>query len=308
MELDEDDLAAVAEVKRMGYRYHAVKRGQEELAAIGDIRPKLIGSSAGAAGEGSSTPAVAPAAAAAATPSTATATPTPVAASSSGGAKSAVSSASAWNASGNTVEERDLTPWARSRLKELLRESRGELVVPLPGVGRLEVSGITGWGASTFDILISRGKTKYIYDLHVGFVAELVTDAAAAADAAAGAGSAEPLVASGGDLRDEAEDGDDASSGGDKKKAADGGSKKGAAASSAGASASSRKKQPRAIVRFPDVSIDSEGGDREVRVEWGKPAPADDTHDMIRSALHNAGVVTALRRVVEALVAEFKTK
>lgn len=320
VELDEEDLAAIADVKKKGYRYHARQLPSHELEAIGDIRPKLVTTSTPvAATSDSGSPATAAAAtvAAAGTPTAASSStsaasgPKPVSAADAG----KLAKASEWNRGGNTVEERDLTSWARARIKELLRERKSELVLPLPGVGRLEVSGITGWGGSTFDIIISRGKTRFIYDLHLGFVAELVTDAAVAAASSTDASDSasdvsQPLIATvdAAGLRDEDEEGDGESSKSDGKSPASEGAKGKKSSSSSGSSGSSHKKQPRAIVRFPDVSNDGEGAERQVAIEWGKPSPKEDQQDMIRSVLHSGGVVAALRGVVETLVAEFKTK
>ena len=276
VELDAEDLAAIADVKKKGYAYHARKLADSEVQAIGDIRPKLATPAPPAALP--SAPAAVAAPAAPVGGSAAGACAGEGAGSSSGG--SAVrSAASVWNA-GGTVEERDATAWARGRLKELLRERAGELSLPLPGLGRLEVLGIVGWGDSSLDVVISRGKTRYLYDLHVGFTVELVTDAAVAAEPAL---AAPALACAPGDVRDE---------------------------DSAEAEARGRRtKQPRAIVRFPEVSNDTQGAPRELRVDWGTPAPKDAaTRELITSTLHDGGIITCLRAVVEGLIAEFMAR
>ena len=267
-------------------------------------RPEAAKAAAAAAAAAAATAPAAAAAAAAAAPAAAAAG-TATAAASSG----PLSKASEWNAAGNTVEEKDLSSWARARLKELLRARAAELVLPLPGVGRLEVTGITGWAGSTAGILISRGKTRYILDMEpsLGVLVELVADADVAAAAAGDGGgdASQPLLLTPSlALRDEGDDGEEALH--RAGAAADGA----AAAAAAGGSEppTKRAKQPRAIVRFPDVTSDASAAALEARVEWGKPAIKSSQRDMVAAALHNGGLVDALRRVVQALVDEFKTK
>ena len=74
---------------------------------------------------------------------------------------------SAWNAAG-TFEERSFGPWLRGRLKELLLDARraGRLSVELKPGQWLCARGISGWGGSSADIVIARGKARYVYDLH----------------------------------------------------------------------------------------------------------------------------------------------
>lgn len=310
VELDEEDLAAIADVRKKGYAYHRRQLDSKELEMIGDIRPKLASPAPQPIASPTVSEASSLASSAAAAPSL---TPTPVPSAEAGAGSMA--KASEWN-SGGTIEERDLSPWARGRVKELLRERAGELVLPLPGVGRLEVTGVTGWGGSTAEILISRGRAKRIYALEhdFGFLVEMVSDSEAATAAASGSSDAgdsvgTPLLsASGMELRDEGEDGEEAARSEGKKKKTKGADSEGGAAPVALASPAKRKKLPRAIVRFPDVSNDTEGSEREVRVDWGKPAIKEDQREMVRAALHNGGVVTALRGVVEALVREFMSK
>lgn len=295
VELDEEDLAAIADVRKKGYAHHARTLDARELDMIGSIAPRQV--VAPAAG----VPAAAASAAAAAAPGAAA--PAPAAASSG-----PLSKASEWNTSGNTVEEKDLTGWARARLKELLRARASELVLPLPGVGWLEVTGVTGWAGSTAGILISRGKARYILDMEpsLGFLVELVADAdvAAGVDASAGAGGddvSHPLLLSPSlALRDEGDDGEEAV-----RRPADGAAAPGATEQQS----TKRTKLPRAIVRFPDVTSDAASAAAlEARVEWGKPAVKLSQRDMVAAALRDGGVVDALRRVVLALVAEFRTK
>lgn len=272
VELDAEDLAAIADVKKKGYAYHAqhARLAAAELQAIGDNRPKLAAVASSSSGGGQAAPSSAAPAPAAVSLETPKAPPT----------SAACSSASVWN-SGGTVEERDATAWVRGRLKELMRARSSELCCALPGVGRLEVVGIEGWGDSSADVLISRGKARFLYDIHCGFTVELVTD-----EALAGCPDlAEVLLAGAGPVHDDAS--------GDVDSVAPG----------------NRPKQPRAIVRFPDVSNDTEGQQLEVRVAWGKPAPKDgNTRELITTTLHNGGIVASLRALMEALIADFKAR
>ena len=343
VELDAEDLAAIADVKKKGYRYFARKLGAEETAAIGDIRPKNV--------------------TAAAPTSAQSFAPTPVLAS----AAPSVSSASAWNAGNTTHEERNVSAWAKARVKELIEEGRasGELEVPLPGVGRVVVTGIKGWGSSSADIVISRGKTRFIYDLHFSFVASVVGEGEAVSPVGEGdeeavgttlpsppsptpSKAATPPPPSAVEPKAEAagvqaEGG--GSSGGDAvpppvaSSPADGVSgvsaepkedslpelKPAAAAASSTAipalaapAPAAAKKHPRMLLSFPDIGNDTEedavtagGKGREVRIEWGTPAPAEGQQEMLRRVAgvgSPAGLVSALQAIVERVVTEFKRK
>jgi lysyl-tRNA synthetase class II len=89
----------------------------------------------------------------------------------------------------------------------------------------------------------------------------------------------------------------------------DGGAPAGAGAGAAARQPPTKRTQlPRAIVRFPDVSVDAAAATLEARVEWGKPAVKKDQRELVTAAVHDGGLVDALRRVVQALVDEFRTK
>jgi hypothetical protein len=281
-DLDADELEALKAVKK-GYRYFARKLDDKEMAAIGDIRPKAIAAPAAAA---DGTVAASAAAVAAAAP---VSSPPP---GSDAGSGAAVSAASAWN-TGGTYEERNLGAWFKDRLKELLREGRrdGSLCAPLPGGQRLAVSGVTGWGSSSADIVISRGKSRYVYDASFKVTFTLLPggDAASASTTGpAGSGSGDDDVV----MEDHAADevGDDSK---EKDKAG---------------------KPPRVHLHFVEVSNETEGAPREVRFLAGKPAPSAAQLDAARAALAldkpdaATGVAAAVRRVVEAVVQEFMAK
>ena len=73
-----------------------------------------------------------------------------------------------------------------------------------------------------------------------------------------------------------------------------------------------KEKRPRVLLFFNDVSNTSEGSPREVRVEWGSPAPAEKDRAAIRAALAvedtAVGLTAAVRRAVETVVSEFLVK
>lgn len=228
---------------------------------------------------------VSPAAASAAASSTAP-KPVPVAAAPS------TSSASEWNKSGTTYEARNLGDFVRTRIKELLHEARkrGDLSASLPGIGKLVVTGIAGWGDSSADVIISRGKTKKIYDLAFKVVAQLVPE-----ENAAGSNSDEME-----DAAAESKEGEDSASDSSKKSSEE--------------KSEATKKNPRVLLYFKEVSNETEDADtgREVEVQWGSPAPAAAQRDTIKTALSvgrlDAGITSVVRRVVEQVVAEFKSK
>jgi hypothetical protein len=335
VELDADDLAAIADVKSKGYRYFSRKLPDAEQAAIGSIAPKRIDAPAGeggvpsppvchmcdpppptTAGGGGGGATASPAASSPATDG-GSGSPAPPAAGAGGGGGAAagigtssgkLSAASAWNGAA-TFEERNLTTWARGRLKELLAEGRasGALAVPVPGVGRAIVTGIKGWGASSCDIVISRGKARHIYDIRVKFIVRIVpeADAAGAAvdvtedeeaeakkDDAPGAPAPAPAPASGGSTSPAAGD-----------------------------------KFPCGYLVFRDFSNDTEpsgdadaaAGHRPRTWEWGigKQAVPAGQRDAVSGVVTPAGgaaaggaagLAAAVEGVLERLVAEFRAK
>ena len=294
VQLDADELAVLAEVKRKGYAHHRRQLDASELAAIGDITPKALSSTVAAPPV---TGTVSPAAVAATiTPSTATPAPPAVAVS------SAVATASAWNTA-NTYEARNMTGWVRSRLKEIIAEARGssDLAIPVPGVGRVEVTGISGWGDSSAEVVISRGKPRYVYDLNFAFIATVTPD------------SEEVTAVTASQVGDEVEV--DAEK--EKEKAAKA-KAEGATApvTPPAADGATKSKHPRMLLRFPDVRNDTEDDaagprGREVRIEWGSPAPPEAQHDLLRRVAavnERAGLAAACRRVVERVVSEFKSR
>jgi hypothetical protein len=322
--LDDEDRAAIEEVKRKGYRYFARKLNEEETKAIGDIRPKAVAVASAA----SAAPAAEAPPSAAATPGSPTAVINPTAAAATaagasaaaaagaGGPSTAASSSSSsaaaaapssWNKSGTTYEQRNHGDTVRARIKELLKERRaaGDLVVgPIPGVGRLVVTGISNWGESSADVIISRGKSKWIYDLSFKVVVQVLPEDAGRED-----------------IQEDMSD-DTAAAAADKKSGGDGsgdGKKSdkdngGDAAAKEKEKEEKGKKRPRALLFFKEVSNMTEAdGAREVILEWGSPAPAESQREVIRTALAvdagaAAGPTKVIRGVVEQSVLEFKAK
>ena len=314
VELDAEDLAAMAEVKKKGYRYFARKLGAEETAAIGDITPKAMVVTA--------VPAAAPASFA---PQLVTAAAAP----------SSISTKSEWN-SANTFEERSLGSWTKARLVELVKEGArsGKLVAPLPGVGRLVVTGIDNWGNSSSDIVISRGKTRYIYDMHFSLVAtvvpevegggEISDDDDGGASSRAVASVAPPAMSTAAFVDSGAADNSSSSTAADMTDdstvpalvtpvtpSAPSGTPTLTAANGA-----DRKKHPRVLLVFPNVANDSEedvasGKGREVRVEWGTPAPPEGQQELLRRVVAVGGphgLAASCQAIVEQVVAEYKRK
>ena len=116
---------------------------------MGNIAPKRVDEATGASGGGG--------------PSS----PTPVPAAAS------ATQTSAWNTAG-TMEQRHMASWVKDKLVGLLG---GLAPVEVAGRGTLRFSGeVKGWeeGGSTADILLARGKTKKVYDLHFTVVIDLV--------------------------------------------------------------------------------------------------------------------------------------
>ena len=128
------------------------RKAEEEAAirsAIGDIAPKRVVEPVGGS-------AAAPQAAA----------PTLVAAA----ATSSAATTSAWNSAG-TMEQKHMGDWLFEKLRALLA---GVPAATLPGDGgSLKCTGgVSNVGDSTADILMARGKTKRVYDLHFSVVLE----------------------------------------------------------------------------------------------------------------------------------------
>ena len=160
-DLDDDEREALEAVRKTGYRVHW-RKAEDEAAirlAIGGaeaIAPKRI---------------IDPAAAAASTTSGGGGSPmvvdssTAPAAISSGSSSS--STASAWNTAG-TVEQRHMGIWLRDRIAtELLSRSTTTALAPLslPLAGDLiTATAPTDWDDSSADIIIARGKKKWVYD------------------------------------------------------------------------------------------------------------------------------------------------
>jgi hypothetical protein len=293
--LDEEDLAAIQEVKAKGYRYFSRKLDSAETAAIGDIRPKAVAvapaeASPAGAGAGSAvsavkgpTPIAAPTAGGAGAGAGSGSPATP-ASSSSSAASSSSATASEWNKNGTTYESRNFFDTIRSRIKELLGERRraGDLTVgPIPGIGRLMVTGVANWGDSSADVIITRGKTKKIYDLSFDVVVQVFPEAAPAP-------SEEELDEGGDDKTKKSTEGGDKDKGEEKK-----------------------AKNPRALLRFQEVSNETEGSPRDISLKWGSPSPPEAQHDVIRTALAvspstAAGPTKIVRDIVERVIQEFK--
>jgi hypothetical protein len=142
---DEEDLAAIAQVKKMGYRYFS----KPDSKNVADIAPKRLEAPALATGTVADT---------------------------------APTAASVWNAAG-TFEERNYGPWLRGRVKELLaiRRKEGLLSLQLRPDQWLCTRGICGWGSSSADVIIARSKVRYVYDVRFSVVLEVVSADEAAA-------------------------------------------------------------------------------------------------------------------------------
>ena len=154
---------------------------------------------------------------------------------------------------------------------------------------------------------MTRGKTKHIYDMDFKVACSLLpeaTDLSAAASASAGDDemdadvTAAPAAAATG-----------ASAPTDSSAAS---SAPAAPAAAAAPAAEAPAKRPRVLLHFRDVSNTSEDAPREVKVEWGDPAPDEKHRAALRDALavENAasGLTAAVRRAVEEVVADFKRK
>ncbi|CDJ42773.1 hypothetical protein, conserved [Eimeria tenella] len=101
MELDEEDAAIVQETKKMGYCYFRRDLTEEEKRLNAQNKPTKIASP----------------------------TPSPQSAGAAGGEPEKSpegKSISQWNAKGTTYEEKDVSPWARTRFAERLQEASAE--------------------------------------------------------------------------------------------------------------------------------------------------------------------------------------
>jgi len=282
IEYDEDEKAAIEEIKRKGYRHFTSQADAGGLKGVaGGLAPKAI----------SSSDAVSPTASSYQVSST-----------------SSSSSASEWNKSGTTYEARSLGDFCKSRLKELLAAMRAKEAVPLPGIGTLVASGVTNWGESMADIVITRGKVKHIYDLSFKVSVHIVPEAESSSTSSLSSSS------------DGGDDDDEPPKSKEKGSAATASSTNSASSStSSDESSASPKppKRPRVLVSFMDVSNTSEGESsestfRDVKIEWGSPSPQEAHKSAIKAALDverkDGGLVFALRRAVETVVDEFKKK
>lgn len=152
VELDEEDLAAIAEVKKRGYRHFTTKETYEKVAqeiqqVTGQtIQPKKLDSS-----------------------------PQPVRVE----AQQSATAASEWNI-GGTVEQKSYGPWTLDKLVENLNAAKkeGKLQVPVAGSefgggAMLVVSGIKDHEEASAEIIISRGKARKIYDMSFSVVVDV---------------------------------------------------------------------------------------------------------------------------------------
>ena len=285
IEYDEDEKAAIDEIKRKGYRHFTSQADVGGLKGVaGGLAPKAVILS-----DVTTSPT--------ASSSNTVASISPLSSSSSSSSSS--SAASEWNKSGTTYEARSLGDSCKSRLKELLGGIRTKEAVSLPGIGTLVPSSVTSWGESMADIVITRGKVKHIYDLSFKVSVQIVPEAEVPGE---------------GDGEEE-----------DDTKAKTSSSTNSSSTTSTTTSSKSNDtsvspkppKRPRVLVSFVDVSNTTEGDSndstfRDVKIEWGTPSPQEAHKNAIKEALgverKDGGLVFALRKAVETVVDEFKRK
>lgn len=229
---------------------------------------------------------------------------------------------SAWNAAG-TFEERTFGPWLRGRLKELLLAARlaGRLSVELKPGQWLCARGVSGWGASSADIVIARGKARYVYDLHFAVEFEVLGEEEARALALSPAALSDDDVAATADepkAADAPAPAPAAAPAADAAvaSAAEPGAAVVAAAAVAAAPVEKAEKKPAPRVRLTiEAGAENEEGGRDLAVVGGKPKPSDGTLERARAALDvkarapgAAGVVAAVCEALEAALAEYRAK
>ncbi len=225
--------------------------------------------------------------------------------------------ASEWNKGGTTYEQRTFGDSVRSRIKELMRERRAALTVgPLPGVGRLVATGIAGWGDSSADIIVTRGKVKKIYDIAFKVVVQLVPEEESSSASSSSSSSAADLLLD----ADEADEKDDKDKGKEGKEGEEGKDKDKDGKPEEKEKDKEKKeapKNPRVLLFFKDVSNSSEeerdgAGGRDVEVLWAAtPAIPDGKRAVVTTAIgvkEKAGLTAELRKIVELAVEEFKAK
>ena len=223
---------------------------------------------------------------------------------------------SAWNSAG-TFEERSFGPWLRGRIKDLLLEARraGLLMIELKPGQWLCARGISGWGSSSADILIARGKARYVYDLHFSVVFEVLSEEKARVLADSPASLADEEAGSAASVDEPKEEEKEAPAPvapaeGGSAATADGGAA--VAAVSTPAAAPEKEKPPARILLSVEAGEENEKA-RDLAVVGGKPKPSEGTLARAREQLDVKarsvkGVVSAVCEALETAIAEYRAK